>query len=75
MAVPKYCILFVMLAILSCAFCCAAEEQQQPQSTVKSSTDTDSADQLDQETIMMLCNETFRTSMGNVTSHFVFRKV
>lgn len=51
----------VIVLFLGCAHCCAADEAQQ---TTPAKTVDDTTDQLDQEAIMQMCNESFRTSMG-----------
>lgn len=66
---------FIVLAVtlcLGCSYCCAADNGQQPQQQQQTTTVAaiaaksidDSNDQLDQEAIMQMCNESFRTSMG-----------
>lgn len=57
--------LFIVIAVvlfIGCAHCSAADDGQQqlPAKAVG-----DNADQLDQEAIMQMCNESFRTSMGS----------
>lgn len=61
----KFLLVFGITAILCCIYYCAATETtaQQPEQKA-SQMSNDQRDQLDQETIMMICNETFRTSMG-----------
>lgn len=69
---------FIVLAVtlcLGCSYCCAADNgQQQPQQqtttaapAIAAKSMDDSNDQLDQEAIMQMCNESFRTSMGLYT--------
>lgn len=64
---------FIVLAVtlcLGCSYCHAADsgQQQQQQTTTTPAAAAksidDSNDQLDQETIMQMCNESFHTSMG-----------
>lgn len=64
MAFTMNFIVFVITMVLCCTYCCEAEETQTQQSIPMKSNDNE-ADQLDQEAIMMICNETFRTSMGS----------
>lgn len=61
----KLLFVFGISTILCCMDCCGATETtaKQPEQR-ESQLSNDQGDQLDQETIMMICNETFRTSMG-----------
>lgn len=60
MSSTKFLVAIAVVVFIGCGHCHAAEDGQQsvPSKTV------DSADQLDQESIMVMCNESFRTSMG-----------
>lgn len=66
----KFFIVLVLTLCLGCSYCCAADngQQQQQQTTtaaaIAAKSIDDSNDQLDQEAIMQMCNESFRTSMG-----------
>lgn len=61
MSSTKFLIAIAVVVLIGCVHCHAAEDGQQ---SVPSKTIDDSSDQLDQETIMVMCNESFRTSMG-----------
>lgn len=62
-----------VVLFIGCAHqCCAADigQQQQQQQQAPAKTVDDTADQLDQEAIMQMCNESFRTSMGLYSTAF-----
>lgn len=67
MSSMKFYILLIAVLYLGGTYCCAADNGQQQTTTIAAiaakSVD-DSNDQLDQEAIMLMCNESFRTSMG-----------
>lgn len=70
MASTKFFIVLTVTLCMGCAYCIAADsgQQQQQQTTttpgIAAKSIDDSNDQLDQEAIMQMCNESFRTSMG-----------
>lgn len=51
----------LMIALFCFGRCCAVDE---PQQAIQQSMDDNNENQLDQDSIMAMCNETFRTSMG-----------
>lgn len=66
----KLFIVLVVVVFLGCAQCCSAVESEQMSAPAKTVANT--ADQLDQETIMQMCNESFRTSMGSFNIQYSF---
>lgn len=61
----KFLVVFGISTILCCiCFCGATETTAQNLEQKASQMSNVQGDQLDQETIMLICNETFRTSMG-----------
>lgn len=66
----KLCIVLVVVLFLGCAQCCSAVESGQISAPAKTVANT--ADQLDQETIMQMCNESFRTSLGSFNIQYSF---
>lgn len=72
MSPTKFFIVLAVTLCLGCAYCCAADSGSQQQTTVAPASAAksvdDSNDQLDQEAIMQMCNESFRTSMGLYSS-------
>lgn len=60
MSSGKWLVVVAMVLFVGCNQCYAVEGQQQPSAKPVD----DNADQLDQEAIMQMCNESFHTSMG-----------
>lgn len=64
MAFTKCFIVLVLTTVLCCVYCCGATTEEKTQQAPSTKPNDAETDQLDQETIMMMCNETFRTPMG-----------
>lgn len=63
----KFYIVLMAALCLGSTYCCAADNAPQPTTTpaIAAKSLDDSSDQLDQEAIMQMCNESFRTPMGS----------
>lgn len=61
MTLEKRLTFVAVVAVLCCFYCCSGNEVPTPKVASSPVAKGNEGDQLDQETIMMICNETFRT--------------
>lgn len=77
MSLPKLFVAMTVVLFVGCTQCCSAAGVDKQVATAAAASGeapssalapakavNDNADQLDQEAIMLMCNESFRTSMG-----------